>query len=474
MKKITFSLLIVLLLLLGSVAGVAAQTETPPAPGHLTIYFFWGDGCPHCAEMEPFLEELVGRYPGLEVKAFEVWKVPANQALFDAAAKVYGFEPQGVPTIFMGPYYNIGYDKSINTDLENGVKTLLEQGTEDKLIPLLAQHPNAKSTFIGSKVPAPTAKPPQPGPTETVQPGGALTTTHELNLPLIGKVNLDKESIWITTILIAIVDGVNPCSMWVLTVLLALTLHTGSRKKVFIIGLVFITVTAFIYALFIAGLFSVLKVISFMGWIQVVVAIVALFFGLVNIKDYFWYKEGISFTIADSKKSGIFAKVRKVMDASESLWGLIGATIVLAAGVSLVEFSCTAGFPVLWTNMLNAQHVGTGLFLVLLLVYMLIYQADELAIFMVAVYSLRASKLEEKHGRILKLIGGCLMLVLAAVMIINPSLMNSITSSLVIFGVAFLLAILILIVHRRILPAMGIWIGTEERKASQQGKGRKR
>lgn len=464
---------LIILLIIGATTA-SAQTPLPPSSDGLTLYFFWGDGCPHCAEMEPYLQTLAVKYPNLTIKAYEVWKIPANQALLEDLCKAFGYEPQGVPNIFLGPYYSIGYDQSMNADIEHAVEQLLAEGSEDKSAAIIAAHPNAVMTLIGPgsgahQPPQPAATPtpaPEAAPTAvaTEEAGGNLVTKHELTLPIIGTINLDKESIWLSTALIALVDGVNPCSMWVLTVLLAITLNTHSRKKIFIVGFVFITVTALIYAMFIAGLFHVLKIVSFMGWIQVVVAIVALFFGLVNIKDYFWYKEGVSFTIDDSKKSGIFAKMRRVMDASGSIWGLIGATIVLAAGVSLVEFSCTAGFPVLWTNMLNAQQVGTGLFFALLLLYMLIYQLDELAVFLVAVFSLRASKLEEKHGRILKLIGGSLMLVLAAVMLINPNLMNSITDTLVIFGIAFLLAMLILLVHRRLLPAMGIWIGTEERK----------
>jgi hypothetical protein len=245
--------------------------------------------------------------------------------------------------------------------------------------------------------------------------------------------------------------------------LLAITLHTGSRKKVLIIGLIFLTVTAFVYALFIAGLFTIFTVVSFVGWIQVVVALVALFFALVNIKDYFWYKEGISFTVDDKHKPGIFQRIRKVMDAGDSFWGLVGGTIVLSAGVSLVEFSCTAGFPVLWTNLLAAQKVTALTFILLLIVYMVIYQLDELGIFLVAVFTLKSNKVEEKHGRILKLIGGVLMLALAGVMLIKPSLMSDIGQSLVVFGIAFGVTIIILIVHRLILPKFGINIGSEKR-----------
>jgi cytochrome c biogenesis protein CcdA len=217
----------------------------------------------------------------------------------------------------------------------------------------------------------------------------------------------------------------------------------------------------------------VLKVLSFTTWIRVVVALVSLFFAIVNIKDYFWYKEGVSFTIDDSKKPGIFQRMRKVLDAGDSFWGTIGATIVLAAGVSLVEFSCTAGFPVMWTNLLTAQNVAPAVFVGLLIVYMIIYQLDELVIFGTAVFSLKASKLEEKHGRILKLIGGVLMLTLAVVMLFNPALMNNLSSSLIIFAIAFALTVLILLLHRRILPAFGIWIGSE-RDAHRKGGAKKR
>ena len=129
--------------------------------------------------------------------------------------------------------------------------------------------------------------------------------------------------------------------------------------------------------------------------------------------------------------------MRKVLDSSGSIWGMIGATIVLAAGVSLVEFSCTAGFPVLWTNMLSAQNVTGTNFVLLLVLYMVIYQLDELIIFLTAVFTLKATRLEEKHGRILKLIGGVLMFTLAIIMIVKPSLLNELGSALIIFGIAF-------------------------------------
>jgi len=143
-----------------------------------------------------------------------------------------------------------------------------------------------------------------------------------------------------------------------------------------------------------------------------------------------------------------------VVNASESIWGMIAGTAILAAGVSLIEFSCTAGFPVLWTNLLNAQEISGMAFLGFLLVYMFVYQIDELGIFLVSVFSLRQAKMEEKHGRMLKLLGGILMLSLAAVMLIDPTIMNSLKNALLVFAAAFALTGLILVVHQVILPKL--------------------
>lgn len=451
-----YALLLVLITILGtlilSLPDHASAYSLPENQGRVLqdqskviIYLFWGDGCPHCAVAKPFLEGLDESSDQIELQKFEVWYVEENQNLFVKMADAHGFEPQYVPTIFVGDRHWQGYNDQIEAEIQAVVNGCLETAC-----------PDAGAGIITDKIPV--AVP----PVEPQNPGQDEIKSKTITLPILGTIDLSSQSLFISTLLISFVDGFNPCSIWVLTMLLALTLHTGSRKKVMLIGLIFLTVTAAIYGLFITGLFSMLKVVSFTGWIQVVVALVALFFALVNIKDYFWYKEGVSFTISDKKKPGIYQRIRKLMDAGQSFWGLVGGTIVLAAGVSLVEFSCTAGFPVLWSNLLVSQSVAPALFVVLLLVYLLIYQLDELGIFLIAVFSMRASRLEEKQGRILKLVGGILMLTLAGVMLIKPSLMNELSSSLIIFGIAFGITALVLLVHRLILPKFGIYIGSEK------------
>ena len=475
MKRVFFRLIasmLLLVLILGWTNPVRAQTPAPANPVY--IYLFWGEGCPHCAKAKPYFENLSLTHPEIKLKSYEVYYGADGQNLFTSMVQKFGIEQLAVPTIFIGPYYLQGYSEEANEAIEKVVLQCAKEGCIDPGAEFLATNTQETPAPTPFKSPAPSLTPAVTA-TETpivtvtavptiseIDPFAGLTNlndSRELKIPLLGKVSLDSKSTVFSTALIALVDGFNPCSIWVLTMLLALTLHTGSRKKVFIIGIIFLSVTAGIYALFIVGLFSVLKFASFLGWIRVLVALIALTFALINITDYFWYKEGVSLTISEANKPGIFKNLRAVIDASQSFGGLVVATVTLAAGVSMVEFACTAGFPVIWTNILASQNVNGAAFVLLLLLYMLIYQLDEMLIFFASVATLKISRMEEKHGRILKLIGGMLMLTLSLVMLINPALLSDLSSSLVIFCIAFFATFGVFVIHRYLLPKLGISIG---------------
>lgn len=92
------------------------------------LYFFYGQGCPHCAHMEPFLDSLQQKYPELEVKKFEVYFDQSNRELFQKIAKNYGTAVQGVPTVFIGKHVLVGYSKQREIELENIVKECITNG----------------------------------------------------------------------------------------------------------------------------------------------------------------------------------------------------------------------------------------------------------------------------------------------------------------------------------------------------------
>jgi cytochrome c biogenesis protein CcdA/glutaredoxin len=433
-----------MLLLLLIIGAVSLEPQSPEAAGaRVPVYVFWGDGCPHCAAQKPFLAQLAATYPEVEVRSFEVWKQPENRRIFTRMAARAGFEAGGVPATFIGDRVWVGYHESMKREMEAAVVACIRtpcidpgRGIVAGPVTLRAPPPGAE---VGGSPPLPPA---------------AAADASVLRIPLIGAVSLGAHSLAFSTAVIAFVDGFNPCSLWVLTILLALVLHTGSRRKIALVGSTFLLVTAAVYGLFIVGLFKIFTVVDFMGPVQTVVALLALAFALVNIKDYFWYRRGISFTISDTHKPKIYRDLRSLMTPGKSTAALLGATVVMALGIALIELPCTAGFPVLWSNLVASHGVTPVEFSLLLGLYMGVYLLDELVVFGTAVFTLKMSRMEEKHGRVLKLVGGMVMLSLALVLLLDPARMNTVGGSLVVFGAALGAPLAILLVHRWLLPAL--------------------
>ena len=422
------------------VNGTMTLTRVP-ASEVVNIYFFRGEGCSHCAAEEPFLQHLIDDvyHEKIYIHEYEIWYDEDNAAMAEHFAEGYGQTPNGVPMTFIGTHFMTGFSEDREQEIIDAIEEELASGPV-----------NPKDIADGILTIDQVSENRQKKTEE-------LSTT--ITVPLFGKVDLKNKSLLVTTIIIGLVDGVNPCSLWVLTMLLAMVIHTDSRKKTLIIGFVYLFVTAAIYAQFILGVFSLLSYVRFMKWIQIAVACVTLILGIINLKDYFFFKQGVSLTIDDEKKPGLYKKMRNVLKNTDNVWAMIGATIVLSAGVSLVEFSCTAAFPVIWSNILSAHGIGKLEFALHLLLYMLLYQLDELIIFLAVVVTMKSKRMEEKHGQVLKLFSDCLMVVLSAVMIIEPALMNELSSTLIIFGAAIAVTLLILLVTAKILPKFGIYIG---------------
>jgi thiol-disulfide isomerase/thioredoxin len=416
------SLLVALVLALTGVL-LGASLAGADEPDRVELVLFWGDGCPHCAAEKEWLAEAEERYPHLDVVQYEVWYDEGNRELFERTARDLGFEVSGVPTTVIGQRHWVGWSdvvrQEITAVIELGSEATAEQGTEGR--------------------------------------------SSSVRIPLVGDVAVSSDSLVFSTLVIGFVDGVNPCSLWVISVLLAIVVRTGSRARVFAVGLTFLTVTAAMYAVYMAGIYSAMAVVSHLPLIQLVVALVAGVFGVVSIKDYFAFRRGISFTISDSAKPGIYRRMRAAASQRDLLPAL-AATVVLAVGVSLLETPCTAGFPVLWTGLLTAQGVSSGEAAWLFGLYMLPFLVDELIVFGVAVATMRAAKLQERHGRVLKLVAGTMMLALAVTVVVSPEAMSDPLIAILVFAAAFAAAAVIHLVTRRLAPDKA-----EERTPARRG-----
>lgn len=404
MPRLLVAALVAVLALLVPPAASASPEGDPVV---LTVYY--GQGCPHCAaEREYLTTELAPKYPDLVVEEYEVWYDEANRERLLAAAQEYGFEPSGVPVTIVDGQVFIGFGAATGPQLEAAVAAALED-----------------------------AEPVAPQPADEV-PG-----TSSVTVPIVGTVDLANRSLLVSTLVIGFVDGINPCSLWVLSVLLAIVLHSGSRGRVMLVGTVFLTVTAAMYALYVVGLYTALDYLDGLTWIRVAVAAVAGVFGVLQLKDAVAPGRGPSLSIPEERRPGLYARMRSVATTERGVVATVAGTVVLAAGVSLLETPCTAGLPLLWTTLLTEQGVSTGTAVALFGVYMAVFLLDELVVFTVAVVTLRAAKIQERHGRVLKLVAGSVLVALAVAMLVAPEAMQSVTGSLAVFGAAGVLALLL-------------------------------
>ena len=419
------------LLMLPATASAAAPVAAPSAVDDpVEIDLYWGLTCPKCEAEREWLADLAERYP-IELTEYEVWEDAANRERFVAVGEELGFEASAVPVTVIDRRVWIGYTDSIADDIEAAI----ELAAAGEAVPPGVYGTAGAGTCSEDEL--------QCAPGDT---GASIT------VPFIGEVALDEQSLLVSTIIIGFVDGVNPCSLWVISVLLTIVVRTASRRRVLAIGSTFLLVTAGMYALYMAGIYSALTVVGFLGWIQIVVAIAAGVFGAVSVKDYFALKKGLSFTIPDSAKPGIYQRVRAAA-GHDRLLPALTATVALGVAVSLIETPCTAGFPVLWTGLLQANGVGFAESALLFVAYMVPFLLDEMIVFGIAVFTMRAAKMQEKHGELLKLFAGVTMLALAAVMVIDPQLMESPVKAALLFAGAFLLAWLVHAVTSRVRAA---------------------
>jgi cytochrome c biogenesis protein CcdA len=247
-----------------------------------------------------------------------------------------------------------------------------------------------------------------------------------IKLPFgLGELDSSEISLPLFTLIIGGLDGFNPCAMWVLTFLLSLLIYSKSRKKMMLIGGIFVLTSGLIYFVFMTAWFNIffLSIGKFDLLIRSIIAGIAIVAGLINIKELFWFKKGVSLTISDKHKPKLYKKMREIIH-ERNVAIAIFSTILLAVFVNFIELLCTTILPASYTNILAAQSLPTLGYYAYLALYNIIYVVPLFVIVTVFVLTMGRHKFTEKQGKLLKLISGLLMLTLGLIMLIRPELLN--------------------------------------------------
>ncbi len=355
------------------------------------LYFFWSKKCPHCLEALPFVERLASEYPWIALSSAELSEHPENVRTYIRMASGLGQEALSVPAFLLCGEMLVGYESPATTG------ELLRRKLLDCHQRALAGHP---------------------------PPAAADHALQPISLPLLGEFDPADASLPLFTLVIAGLDAFNPCAFFVLLFLLGLLIHARSRARMLAIGGVFVLASGLVYFVFMAAwlnLFLLAKELQAVTWIAGAAAVLI---ALINIKDYFRFKQGISLSIPESAKPGLFKRMRGLVEAASWPAMLAGAA-TLALAANTYELLCTAGFPMVYTRVLTLHHLSdTGYYLYLAL-YNVVYVLPLLAIMLAFTYTFGMHKLTEREGRILKLLSGTMMLGLGIALLVAPELLNN-------------------------------------------------
>jgi len=364
--------LCLVLFVLGSEAWVQAGEPVPD------LEVFVRAGCPHCEAAKEFLNELQLERPSLRITIHDVSEdATARQRLAMLSAE-RGITNIGVPTFLIGTELIVGFLSTDTTGVE--IRARLDQQAQGAVA--------------------------QP-PAEAIRTKwfGELRVT-DLGLPLF-------------TFIIGLLDGFNPCSMWVLLFMLSLLAGLGNRPKMLLIAGTFVAVEGIAYFAFMAAWLNMFLLIGLSRVTELILGSIAGLVGVLNIKDFWAFQRGISLKIPESAKPGLYARMRRIIQAENVLAALLG-TVVLAVLVQAVELVCTAGLPALYTRILTMQQLDRWAYYGYLALYNVAYMLDDVLVLTLGVITMSHYRLQEREGRWLKLISGSVMVGLSAVMIIKP------------------------------------------------------
>lgn len=352
--------------------GAPAAPSPPPAAQPRVLEVFVRDGCPHCAEAKIFLSKLASERPDLRI----VYRaVDHDESALDELvqrSRNAGIWPPGVPSFAVDGRLLVGFDDAENSG--PAVLSLLEQAT--------APADHVDTALFGT------------------------LSASQLGLPLF-------------TLALGLLDGFNPCAMWVLLFLLSLLVRLQDRRRMALIAGTFVLVSGAVYYAFMAAWLNVFLVVGASDALRWTLAGVALAVGALNVKDFLARGHDFTLAIPAAAKPNLYARARAVLNA-DTLPTSLTAVAALAVVVNFFELLCTAGFPAIYTAVLTQQHLSAPAHYAYLGLYIVGYIADDSLMVAATVIALSSRKLTERAGRWLKLLSGVVMLALGAVMIVRP------------------------------------------------------
>lgn len=374
------------------------------AAGDLNIYLFWGNGCPHCAAEKEFLAEELPKYPSVKLNLYEIYYNQDNVELLQKVASSLDLNVNSVPFLIIGDKEFIGYsDGTTNVEITDRIEYCLESGCNDSVAGVINSTAN-------------------PAESEVLSQQNQEKKEKIIDLPIIGKINAFDFSLPLLAIIIGALDGFNPCAMWTLLFLISLLMGLKSRRRMFILGSAFIVASSAVYFMFMAAWLQLILFLGFVFWVRLAIGAVAIAGGGHSLYSFFTEKGSGCKVTGSEKRQQIFERMKAIAQQN-SLYLALGGIVLLAFAVNLVELVCSAGFPALFTQVLSLSELATWQYYAYIALYIFFFMLDDMIIFAIAMFTLQATGISTKYGRVSKLVGGILMLIIGLLLIFKPDLL---------------------------------------------------
>ena len=394
-KKLFFVSL--LFLIICSVENVFAKEQ-------VNLYFFHGDGCPHCAEEEKFLAKIEKKYSYVKIIRYEVWKNKSNALLMDRVGNRYDVATSSVPLTVISGTAISGYSESIGIRIERTIKYYKDNPKEN--VNYVSQIKNG--TFDEDEI------------KDSFSEADKKTDeSTKIKLPLLGKINLKDFSLPTAATLIGLVDGFNPCAMWVLLFLISMLLGMKDRKRMWILGLTFLLSSALVYMAIMLSWFNIVVNVMVSVIFRNIISVIAIVGSIINLRAFFKSNDSGCEVVDDKKRKKVISKI-KDFTKEKSLFIALGGVIFLAISVNVIELACSAGLPLVFTQLLAINNVSSFESFIYTLIYIFFFLIDDIIIFLIAMSTTKVHAISTKYNKYSHLIGGILMLIIGILLLVKP------------------------------------------------------
>ena len=348
-------------------------------------------GCARCVAAKAWLPTLQATYPALDIVVLDIADDPVSRSVLADLVRRHRTAAASVPVFHMADQLVVGFDRP--------------ETSGPRVERILAAWTRACRVPIGTD-----------GPVVGPEPDDAAGV---VDVPWLGRLDARRLGMPVFTIAIGLVDGFNPCAMWVLLLLLSILVNLQSRLRILAVAGTFVVVSGGAYFAFMAAWLNVFEWIGMLRPVQVALGLIAVGIGIVHVKDWATPGRGPSLSIPDRAKPGIYARIRAIVTA-EHLVAAMVAAFVLAVLVNMVELLCTAGLPAVYTEVLSQRGYTAMQRYGYLGLYIAAYMLDDAVMVAAVTCTLARCKLQPEAGRWLKLISGLVILGLGLVMLVAP------------------------------------------------------